>query len=240
VALLALSAAASASALAASAPRWKAGSSFLTQGQERAFTMLQTSTEFKFTSALINAKTTGPCFAAGNVAGSAAESPGTLTQIKLTCKNFKFEGSEAICTVHSPGKPAGTITSTALAGELVWLEKSGQRAGIKLKPASGEKLMVWEIEGASCPIEHTEPYKITGEVIAQLSPEATEVAEGTLELPSTPILSYWSNAATRVSTSISTKRLKIGKNAGTGGNITLAGVFGLELNNEEPYGVFAG
>lgn len=136
------------------------------------------------------------------------------------------------CTVFSPGSEAGTIKTTSLKSTLIWLKEAGIAAGDLIVPTSGTKLLEFELAGIGCAAA-TEgaPITITGAVIDEVLPMEAEVKTGSLALPGTPILSYWSNETPPRG------KQTIAQMKASGSNSTLTGTFSDSLTSGETMGV---
>jgi hypothetical protein len=225
---------------ASATPKWKVAGAFLGAGASRLLTGTSTS-ETWLTSPLLRVSSpNGKCsLQEGKIFGSNAGVPGTAT-VRIQCKEAVVDETP-VCTAHSPGEPAGTITTNALAGELVWLNNANQAAGIRFLPEVGNIVVEIEAVGA-CALAGT-LFPVTGEVISEVLPENVEAATGEWKFPPAagttctgPILKYWTGgeAGKRVEDTLK-QQLKVGKN-----NATLCTKFGVELNPKEKFGVFNG
>ncbi|MBS1845088.1 MAG: hypothetical protein JST53_11780 [Actinobacteria bacterium] len=214
--MLAFSAIAAGSAFANSAPRWKVNEAFLGNGVEESIEAVSsTETLLRVPKVVgLNLKNaSGNCTLTGKIVGSAAENPGTGKGGVYTCSGVSVEEAP-VCTVNG----TGTITTKALKGTLVWLASTGQKAGFKFTPETGTEFAKFEITGAECSVAGT--YTVSGEVIAELLPEATNVIEGEVKLPALPkascttanrITTWFNNATTRVSQTLASP-LVVGAN----------------------------
>ncbi|MBS1846308.1 MAG: hypothetical protein JST53_18015, partial [Actinobacteria bacterium] len=228
------------SAIAGQAPRWKVNEAFLGNGAEESIEAVS-STEVLLRLPKVVAwnitSSAGNCRFSGTIVGSVAETPGTGKGGVLTCHGLEVEEAPP-CTVNG----TGTLTTHALSSRLVWLAGTGQKAGIKMQPETGAELAKFEITGAECSLAGI--YSMSGELIAELQPEATNAFEGETRLPALPrascttpnrITTYWSNATTRVSQSLSAP-LMIGANPAT-----TCGTYKTFIPGKtQKWGVFAG
>jgi hypothetical protein len=112
------------------------------------------------------------CTGTGKIVGSALHQPGKKEGMSLTCKGVTV--ANPVCKVHSPGQPAGTVATNALAAKLVRTASGVFAEEITASGGSGSAMTTIEFEGASCPlVETTAP--ITGKLVSMLPLE--EIAE---------------------------------------------------------------
>lgn len=236
VAMLAFSAFSAGAASATLAPRWAVNGLYLTA--TKSFTATNTS-EVKLNNAsrnLVITSAPGSCTESGEIQGSPEGfSSSARSNVVLTCKNLKtiISGKDrtTLCPVNSVGSEAGTIKTNTLKSTLVWKNEVGGAAGDLLAPASGANLASIEIKGATCPLATgATPLKLTNGLIDSILPVEEESGSGSLSFPESPILSYWSNAATRAKATI--EQMKLGGTAAT-----LSGSFSSALSPTEKFGV---
>lgn len=230
-AVFALSAITSASAMAASAPRWKVAGSFLGTGVTKNFTANNSGTITLKGGELTLTSTS--CSSTGKIEGTGAGVAGTNKETTLSCTGVKVVGFESFCQAHSPGAANGTITTNQLKGTLVYLtKKSTKSVGVLFLPASGTEFVKVEVVGAECPLIGN--YPVTGEIVGKFKQEGeSEFEEGELEFPATRISSYFANAETETATAVNV--LKLGAN-----NASFTGLFKIHLEPKEKVGVFPG
>jgi hypothetical protein len=194
----------SAVAAQANAPRWTVDGSTIGSAVTREFhaestgqvELIQGGTGLEIKS---GGTAKGECTAKGKIVGSEAGAPGKNKEVTLTCINAKVFVSgvdqSAICTVHSPSKPDGTIETNDLESTLVWLESSGDtRFGDLFQPeantATGTFVKL-EITGASCPVRQN--LNVTGGAIGTVENVTQDLTENSLNFPATAHTKYWTN-----------------------------------------------
>jgi len=177
VAVFAFSAVAVASA-SAKEPRWKVGGAFLGSGVAEAFTSTSGASKLRVParSLVLNCKKDS---GTGKIVGSAEGSAGTNKEVVVTFEECSVEGAAA-CVVPN-------IKTAKLKSELVWLAKTGNAAGDRLTPESGEVFTTILIEG--CAAEGTFPVK--GEALGEALPDGTEASPGTLKFLDPAITKYF-------------------------------------------------
>jgi hypothetical protein len=239
VAVAALSAIAASFSSAADAPRWKVGGAFLASGKTEALTGATTEVAW-LNSPKLNLQLTNPAgkctLVESKIIGSGENVAGTATG-KLLCTEVKVHNAAA-CSVHSPGKPNGTVETNLLLGHLVWLAATGDKAGITFIPDPPATLFVTIIiEGCGAAGE----YPIAKGIIGAIDPEAAEVTTGTLTFPSnpssttcnSPILTDWDNSTPRNSTAHTQLTLLAQPAA-------FCTAFSIHLTSDKNWGVFTG
>jgi hypothetical protein len=183
VALLALTAVVASSA-SAGAPRWKVAGAFLANGATKSATADSTSPFYLNTPGLgvLLQAPKGKCTTTGTIVGSAALSPGTAKEGKLTCSEVTVHEAP-LCSVKSTGQVAGTVVASGLKGTLVWLSKANNQAGLKFEPSTGPtgEFTTVILSGAECALAGN--YVIKGEVTGEFLPIEKEVETGELNFP---------------------------------------------------------
>jgi hypothetical protein len=220
-------------AAAESAPRWKVAGAFLGAGVAKPFKAVSSSVvKLKVPELPLELESAaGKCSSSGNAVGSALEKPGSVSGVKLRCEGVSVVGAPKCSVRDSEKKELGVVETNVLAGSLVWLNKVGNAAGVKLKPAEGVLFVTLELVGGECGLAGS--YKVEKEVLGNLLPVAEEVAVGSLEFPEVPVLKWWNNAVPRVEQALEQLKVKA-KLARFVGN------FNLELVSKEKVGVFPG
>jgi hypothetical protein len=193
-------------------------------GAERPATVTNVGTvTLGFSGLFLKSTTTGDCHSVARIIGANSGIPGTVKLTSLVCKNVEVTGV-AGCTVNSVGSPAGTITTTAITGTLVWLQQAqtDDETGITFtsQSATNGTMTTPEFSGATCPLLG-QKLAVTGSTICKVTLGLTiHTATGEFECKDNPpIETYWSNATpTRVKVEGKDK-LKVGAAAATFGGV---------------------
>jgi hypothetical protein len=185
----------------------------------------------------------GDCTTHGFIVSSAPEQPSTLREVTLTCTNIHvfINGIDrtALCPVHSPGEPNGTVKTKDTDGRLVWMAASGdEKVGQTFTPEAGvtEPFTEIELTGANCPLATgTTPLKVLGNAIATNdSPTTINATTQKIVFPAPPDTHYWTNQ-TPTRTEDTDSGLTLGGTAAS-----FAGTFAIHLSTDEAWGVEPG
>ncbi|HEY6729716.1 MAG TPA: hypothetical protein VI039_01690 [Solirubrobacterales bacterium] len=210
-------------AAASSPPQWMVDGAYLGAGQTKAFTATNTSPLVLKTASITFTAPTSSCTQTGEIEGSSFAGPGTKKNVVLSCQNFAVEGAKA-CVVNTAGAEGGTVTTNSLKSTLVWLNQTGEAAGDLLEPTSGTSWATLVVSGCAL----ANKYPLENAVLDELS--TGESTTGQIDLPSTPILSYYDNESTRAKQSVTQLKLKAAK-------ATLSGKFAYSLAGGEAVAV---
>jgi hypothetical protein len=252
-AMFAFSAVAAASAQAAGdAPRWTVTSANPVtplQGTEFSFSGISTGSE---NAAMEQAKEVGKlevpslfeltnpkggCTVTGKINGSAANTSGTVTEVRLQCHEVTVAGFPKCVVEDEIDSISGTVTTTLLHGVTEWLEATGDRTGVTFTPAAGEpftRLLVTNKAGETGCIFNGLTVNVTGSIIGEVETPNTDKATQALNFPTPAIVHAWSNATPRVKTA-TTDGLMVGGIAATFTN-----TFDITLNGNPLWGVETG
>jgi hypothetical protein len=235
--VLAFSAIAASSALAAGdAPRWTVSGATPTSGNT-AFTGVSTGSgggaagKLEIPGLFVITYPVGKCTITGNIAGSAANTSGTVNNVTRKCE-VQLEGLPQCAVEDEIDKIPGTSTMTNLHGTTVWLESTGDRTGLTLTPEAGKPLVSFTITGAEC-IFNGLTAKVEGSLLAEVETPGTDAVTQALNFPNPPIAQHWSDATPRV-TSIASGLKVAGKPA------TFTDTFDLTLTGSPLWGVETG
>jgi len=237
VAVMAFSAL-TAAAAQAGAPRWTTEAGTLGTGATKVATGTgeeATANTLAVPTLPLTLETKGDnCTISGNIIGTAANTPGTMTG-KLHCTEVKVK-ENAACVVKSSGAGVanGTVSTNNLTGTLVWLEEKGtKKVGVTFAPETvGQNFVSIVVSGCAL----AETYAVTGNVIGRVStPEGgVDATEGTLLFDGAANPAYWDNA-TPTRAKKEDAGLKFGAKAAT-----FMGAFTIKLNPCEKWGIFNG
>jgi hypothetical protein len=207
-AVVAFSAIAAASALAAGdAPRWTISGATPTSGNT-AFSGTSTGSagggagklEVPGLFELTNAA--GSCTVSGNIAGSAANTSGTVNNVLLKCQEVSLTGLPK-CIIEDETDTIPTlITTENLKGTNVWLAATGDRTGVTFTPTAAggsfAKLLVTDNPLNPGCVFNGLTVKIEGSVVGEVESPGTDATTQTLNFPNPPITETWSNGTPRV------------------------------------------
>jgi hypothetical protein len=244
-AVFAFSAIAAASALAAGdAPRWTISGVTPTSGNT-AFTATSTGSAGGATAKLevpglfTLTNPASKCTATGNIAGSAANTSGSVNNMVLRCHEVDIEGLPNCVLEDETDTVPGTITTENLKGTNVWLESTGDRTGVTFTPTTAggpfAKLLVTTKAGAPEPCVFVGlTTKIEGSIVAEVETPNTDATTQALNFPNPPITETWTNATPRVKVATA-DGLKVGGKAATFTN-----TFDIALTGSPSWGVETG
>lgn len=184
LAVLAVLTAASTSANAAPAPRWKVNGAFLGNGAEKQFSATLksgTKAELEVPKLGLNLVSEN-CSLAGRIVGSPPGVEGTVSKVLLACVEISVEGAEEVCSVDN-------VLTNNLSGNLGWMESTGSAVSVTAHPESASRIATVNIEGEECSFAGV--FAVTGETAGGLFPPETEVATGELLVGPLTTIEHW-------------------------------------------------
>jgi hypothetical protein len=232
-AVFAFSAIAAASALAAGdAPRWTVSGATPLAGAETAFTGVSTGSagggvgKLEVPGLFELTNPAGKCTVSGNIAGSAANTSGTLNNVRLKCHEVTMTGLPNCVVEDETDNIPGTVTTNLLTGVTEWLDQTGDRTGVTFAGNPFATLLVTTKAGAPEPCVFVGlTVKVEGSIIGEAETPNTDATTQALNFPNPPITESWSNTTPRVKTATA-DGLKVGGKGAAFTNtfdITLAG-----------------
>jgi hypothetical protein len=237
--IFAFSVIAAASALAAGdAPRWTISGATPTSGNT-AFTGVSTGSgggapgKLEIPGLFVITYPANKCTITGNIAGSAANTSGTVNNVSRICE-VQLEGLPQCAVEDEADTIPGTSTMTNLHGTTVWLEQTGDRTGLTLTPEAGKpfaSITITEVESKGCVFTGL-TVKVEGSMVAEVEAPGTDASTQALNFPNPPITATWSSATPRVPAA---DGLKV-----AGKTATFTNTFDITLTGSSLWGVETG
>jgi hypothetical protein len=243
-AVFAFSAIAASSALAAGdAPRWTISGATPTSGNT-AFTGTSTGSAGGGTGklevpGLFNlTNPANKCTTSGNIAGSAANTSGTVNNVLLKCHEVDIEGLPKCLVEDETDTIPGTVTTENLKGVGVWLAVTGDRAGLTFTPTAVggpfAKLLITDNPANPGCIFTGLTVKVEGSIVGEAETVGVDATSQALNFPTPPITETWSNATPRIKAA-TPDALKVGEKPATFTN-----TFDITLTGSPSWGVETG
>jgi hypothetical protein len=158
------------------------------------------------------------CTASGNIAGSAANTSGTVNGMVLKCHEISVAGLPKCVLEDETDTIPGTVTTETLKGTTVWLAATGDRAGVTFTPTAAggsfAKLLITDNPANPGCIFTGLTVKIEGSVVGEAETVGVDATNQALNFPNPPITETWSNATPRVKAA-TFDALKVGEKPAT-------------------------
>jgi hypothetical protein len=140
------------------------------------------------------------CTGSGNIAGSAANTSGTVNLVAFKCQEVDIEGLPKCVIEDETETIPGSIRMILLSGSTVWLASTGDKTGITLA-AGGSPLMTLMVTdnpiNPGCVFAGL-TVKVEGSLIGEIETPGTDEFIQELNFPNPPLTETWTNATPRV------------------------------------------